>query len=202
MRIITIVSGLPRSGTSMMMRMLEAGGMEVLVDNIRRADEDNPAGYYEFEKAKKIKDDSSWLRDAEGKAFKMVSMLLRDLPPGREYRIIFMKRIMAEILASQTRMLANLGRGGGGASDEEMGRLFNKHLVEIEKWLEKQNNMDVRYFSYNDILDRPLENLQALSQFLDNGLDIKKMVNLVDRSLYRQRIKGVGQLQAAETNHP
>jgi len=200
-RSITIVSGLPRSGTSMIMRMLQAGGMEILADNIRKADEDNPDGYYEFEKVKKIEEDSSWLGDAEDKAFKMVSMLLRHLPVDRNYKIIFMKRIIDEILASQRRMLGNLGREDGSVSDEEMGKLFNKHLAEIERWLEKQPNMDVQYMSYNDILEKPLENIQALNCFLDKRLDVNKMVKLVDKSLYRQRMKNVGPICATGTNH-
>ena len=103
--VITIVSGLPRSGTSMMMRMLEAGGMEVVTDNIRKANGDNPHGYFEFEKVKKIKEDSSWLDETFGKVFKMVSMLLYELPSDKNYKIIFMKRNMKEIMASQRIML-------------------------------------------------------------------------------------------------
>jgi len=183
---IIIVSGLPRSGTSMMMKMLEAGGLEVLVDHIRKPDEDNPKGYYELEKAKKIKQDASWLPEAQGKVFKMVSMLLRDLPLGRRYKIIFMKRNMEEILASQKKMLTRLGQDSG-TPDEEMGRLFGKHLKDIENWLEGQPHMDVVYISYNDILENPQENLHTLNQFLENRLDVQKMVTVVDRALYRQR---------------
>ena len=100
-----------------MMKMLEAGGMDVVVDHIRKADEDNPLGYYEFEKVKRIKEDASWLDDTRGKVFKMVSMLLYDLPADRQYRVIFMKRKMAEMLASQRRMLDRKG-SRGAAGDE------------------------------------------------------------------------------------
>src|SRR5713101_4497721 len=106
---IIIVSGLPRSGTSLMMQMLENGGVEVMTDNTRTADTDNPRGYYEFEKVKKIKQDSSWLPLTRGKAFKMVSQLLYDLPPGERYRIIFMGRDLDEVLLSQEKMLERLG---------------------------------------------------------------------------------------------
>ena len=99
--VITIVSGLPRSGTSMMMQILESGGMKVITDNIRKADEDNPHGYYEYERVKKIKDDTGWLKETRGKAFKMISLLLYDLPSNENYKVIFMKRKMSEILASQ-----------------------------------------------------------------------------------------------------
>src|SRR6516162_8939972 len=107
---ITIVSGLPRSGTSLMMQMLDYGGMEVVTDNIRTADTDNPKGYYEYEIVKKIKQDISWLPATRGKAFKMVSQLLYDLPANETYRIIFMERDMDETLLSQEKMLQRLGR--------------------------------------------------------------------------------------------
>src|SRR5512143_2182608 len=107
-----IVSGLPRSGTSMMMRVLEAGGMEVAVDNVRRADEDNPRGYYEFEQVKNIRQDKSWFNGLQGRAVKMVSMLLYDLPADKRYKIVFMKRNMQEILSSQRIMLDRRGEKG------------------------------------------------------------------------------------------
>lgn len=144
-KMITIVSGLPRSGTSMMMRMLEAGGIELMTDNIRKADEDNPHGYFEFEKVKKIKDDSSWLDAAWGRVFKMVSMLLYDLPSDKNYKVIFMKRDVREIMASQRIMLGRHGRDKGGVDDDEMGKLSEKHLNQIEKRLEKQSNINILY---------------------------------------------------------
>ena len=186
-RVVTIVSGLPRSGTSMMMRMLEAGGIEILFDNRRKADEDNPKGYYEFEKVKTIKKDSSWLASAESKAFKMVSMLLYDLPSNWEYRIVFMKRNIDEILASQKRMLERSDRNNSNVSDKEMSILFNKHLAEVEKWLGKQNNINTLYISYNDTILKPLEAIQKLNRFLGNELYIDKMAKIVNKSLYRQR---------------
>ena len=105
---ITVVSGLPRSGTSMMMKMLEAGGVPLIIDNLRTSDEDNPAGYYEFEPVKKLgKGDSGWLADAQGKAVKVIAALLVHLPAAYTYQIIFMHREMSEILASQRKMLLN-----------------------------------------------------------------------------------------------
>ena len=184
---ITIVSGLPRSGTSMMMKMLKAGGMEVVVDNRRKADEDNPEGYYELEKVKQIKKEASWLDSTEGKVFKMVSMLLYDLPSDKTYKVIFMKRKMEEILASQKKMLERRGEDRAGADDEEMAKIFGKHLKEIESWLEKQENMEVLYISYNDVIKNPRENAQNVDRFLGNKLDPEKMVGVVDQSLYRRR---------------
>jgi len=123
---IIIVSGLPRSGTSLMMQMLENGGVAVVTDHIRTADSDNPRGYYEFEKVKKIKEDASWLPQTRGKALKMVSQLLYDLPPGERYRIIFMERDLDEMLLSQEKMLRRLSRSA--APHEQMKRSYQLHL--------------------------------------------------------------------------
>jgi len=184
---ISVVSGLPRSGTSMMMRMLAAGGMEVITDNIRKADEDNPEGYYEFEKAKKIRQDASWLDSAQGKVFKMVSMLLYDLPSDRNYKIVFMKRNMDEILASQRRMLIRQGRSGDGPDDKEMGRIFAKHLRDTEEWLGKQKNTDVLYMNYNEIVRNPVVQADILKQFFGSRLNAEAMAGVIERNLYRNR---------------
>ncbi len=184
--VITIVSGLPRSGTSMMMKMLEAGGMDVAVDNIREADEDNPKGYYELEKVKDIKSDYSWLDNVQGKVVKMVSMLLYELPSTRDYNIIFMQRDIGEILASQRTMLQRKGNRSD-INDEEMGKLFSRHLEEIENWLAGQKNMRVFYVNYKNVIEDPRKIAQVINHFLNETLNIEKMVETVDRSLYRQR---------------
>jgi len=184
--VITIVSGLPRSGTSVMMGMLEAGGMDVAVDNIREADEDNPKGYYELEKVKDIKSDYSWLDNVQGKVVKMVSMLLYELPSTRDYNIIFMQRDIGEILASQRTMLQRKGNRSD-INDEEMGKLFNRHLEEIENWLAGQKNMRVFYVNYKNVIEDPRNIAQVINHFLNETLNIEKMVETVDRSLYRQR---------------
>ncbi len=184
---ITIVSGLPRSGTSMMMQMLEAGGMPIVTDNIRKPDEDNPRGYYEFEKVKKIEEDTSWLDSCHGKAFKMVSMLLYHLPRDKEYKVIFMKREMEEMLASQRVMLDKLRRKGSDLGDEEMSEKYEKHLRHVKEWLASQSNMDVVYVSYNDIIERPYEKAKVVSQFLGGWLDTEEMARVVEKSMYRQR---------------
>jgi len=184
---ISVVSGLPRSGTSMMMRMLAAGGMEVITDNIRKADEDNPEGYYEFEKAKKIRQDASWLDSAQGKVFKRVSMLLYDLPSDRNYKIVFMKRNMDEILASQRRMLIRQGRSGDGPDDKEMGRIFAKHLRDTEEWLGKQKHTDVLYMNYNEIVRNPVAQADILKQFFGSRLNAEAMAGVIERNLYRNR---------------
>ena len=188
---IIIVSGLPRSGTSMMMRMLEAGGMSILTDNKRVADDDNPRGYYEFEKVKKIKEDASWLESCYGKAFKMVSALLYYLPNDKRYKVIFMKREMAEMLASQNKMLQRKGQNSDTISDEEMSKKLHKHLRKVEEWLANQNNIDVIYINYNDVINNSYENAQLVNQFVNGRLDVEKMAGSVKTSLYRQRKRSV-----------
>jgi len=186
-RTIIIVSGLPRSGTSMMMRMIEAGGIPVLTDSIRKPDEDNLRGYYEFERVKQIEHDQSWLTDAEGKAVKMVSSLLTYLPPDHSYKVIFMRRRMEEILASQNRMLVRRGEPTDGVSDDRMAALFGRHLRKMETWLGQQPNIEVLYLSYNRVLEDPDGEVNRVRQFLGGAVDPTRMVEVVDQSLYRQR---------------
>jgi hypothetical protein len=184
---ITIVSGLPRSGTSLMMQMLAAGGLPMLTDGLRQADEDNPRGYFEIEKVKSIKEDFSWLRNASGKVFKMVSMLLRDLPPDRQFKIVFMRRNLDEVLASQKKMLERHGPEEQSVDDEQMKSIYRKHLRGIESWLSKQANIAVLYVNYNRIIREPLETAIEVNRFLGGTLDIEKMAMMVDEQLYRQR---------------
>ena len=190
---ITIVTGLPRSGTSMMMQILEAGGMPVVTDNIRKADDNNPRGYYEFEKVKKIEEDSSWLKDCRGKAFKMVSELLYHLPEDKRYNVIFMRREMKEMLASQRLMLQKLGREGAKVSDEEMEGRFERHLRRVENWLARQSNIDVLYVKYNDIIQAPLRYARSVNHLLGGWLNEERMVQIVERLLYRQRMQSTVQ---------
>ncbi len=185
--IVTIVSGLPRSGTSMMMKMLEAGGMEVLTDNIRSADEDNPEGYYEFERVKQTEHDKAWFRDARGKVVKVIAALLKHLPPTYNYKVVFMRRSIEEVLASQREMLVRRGEPTDAISDERMGELFHKHVARVQAWIEKQPNLEVIYVDYRHTLDNPQEEAERIKGFLGSTLDVEEMVAVVDPSLYRQR---------------
>ncbi|HLG14226.1 MAG TPA: sulfotransferase [Blastocatellia bacterium] len=184
---ITIVSGLPRSGTSMMMKMLAAGGMEVLTDNLRTADEDNPKGYFEFEKVKELERDASWLADARGKVVKIISALLKHLPAEYDYKVIFIRRKMEEILASQRQMMIRRGESSEGPSDERMAEVFAKHLAQVEAWLAAQSNIDVTYVSYQEALANPAGCADQVNNFLGNSLDRQRMIGVVDEALYRQR---------------
>ncbi len=185
---ITIVSGLPRSGTSMMMKMLEAGGIPPLTDKLREADDDNPKGYYEFERVKKMdKGDLDWLPDAEGKAVKIISALLKYLPSDYEYKIIFIRRHIDEILASQRKMLVNRGEDADKMDDTQMADLFAKHVRATEQWIADQPNISVLYVHYSDILSDPQPQAEKVNAFLGSGLDIEEMTAVVDPSLYRNK---------------
>ncbi|MCB9851231.1 MAG: sulfotransferase family protein [Phycisphaerales bacterium] len=188
---ITIVSGLPRSGTSMMMSMLEAGGMTVLSDGVRTADEDNPKGYFEFERIKKLKEDKGWLPDARGKVVKGISELLKYLPTdgGYKYKIIFMRRNIDEILSSQTKMLKRRGTHDPSVKDEEIRRMFLVHLDRINDFLRLNDCFDVLYVNYNVMLKEPADRIAALNEFLGGDLDTAAMSAVIDKSLYRNRVQ-------------
>jgi hypothetical protein len=171
----------------MMMKMLEAGGVPPLTDRVREADADNPQGYYEFERVKQLEEDQAWLPEARGKAVKIILALLKHLPPGYRYKIIFMRRNMEEILASQKKMLVRRGQPTDTISDERMAQLFEMHLQQGERWLAQQSHMDVLYVSYNDVLSDPTAEAERVDQFLSRDLNIKAMVEVVDSALYRQR---------------
>lgn len=185
---ITVVSGLPRSGTSMMMKMLEAGGLPPLTDNLRTADDDNPKGYYEFERVKKMPDgDISWVEDAQGKAVKVISVLLEHLPPAYTYRVLFMQRKIEEILASQKQMLIRSGKPTDQVSDEQLAEMYGKHLAKVNAWLDEQTNFSVIYLDYDAMLADPTKYALQVNQFLDNSLNPQEMAGVVDPNLYRQR---------------
>jgi Sulfotransferase domain len=185
---IIIVSGLPRSGTSLMMQMLDGGGVDVVTDGVRAADTDNPRGYHEFERVKRIKKDASWLPSARGKAVKMISQLLYDLPSGESYRILFMDRDLDEILRSQEKMLERLGRPA--APREQMTSAYALHLEKLHHWLRRQPNMAVLRVSYNGLVAEPRPQAERVSQFLGGAADVEGMVPAVDPALYRNRKDG------------
>jgi hypothetical protein len=185
---ITIVSGLPRSGTSMMMKMLAAGGLPLLIDSLRTSDEDNPEGYYEFEPVKKLgQGDSNWLVDAQGKAVKVIAALLTHLPSAYTYQIIFMRREMREILASQRKMLINRGEDPNKIDDDQIARLFETHLFKVIGWINNQPNMKRIDINYNQLLKNPRPQAEQITQFLGMTLDLEEMVKVVNPDLYRQR---------------
>ena len=187
-RPIYIVSGLPRSGTSMMMKMLEAGGLEILTDNIRTADDDNLQGYYEFERVKQLREgDIHWMAEAQGKVVKVISALLEYLPKDQHYKIIFMEREMTEILASQRKMLERRGKPGDPADDGKFAELYGKHLEKVKNWLAAQANASVLYVRYDAMVTQPSEYAEKVAGFLGVGLNVQAMGEVPQGKYYRQR---------------
>ena len=184
---IIVVSGLPRSGTSMLMKMLEAGGIDLVTDNFRKADEDNPLGYFEYEKVKSIENDGTWLKKMGGKAVKIISHLLYHLPPDLRYKIIFVRRDMGEILTSQNKMYERLNNKADSINEAVLFRKFGIHLAKIETWLEKQENFDCLFLQYHEVVKDARSRAETICSFLDRPLKISEMAATVSPSLYRNR---------------
>ncbi len=184
---VVVVSGLPRSGTSMMMKMLSAGGLPIVTDSQREADDDNPNGYFEVELSKRLKDgEVNWIYDAQGKVVKVISYLLEFLPDNLTYDIIFMDREITEILASQKKMLQRRNEVTT-ISDEEMEAQFRAHVKAVKYWVARKPNMRVLYVSYNEMMSQPLELCSAIVEFLGIPLNMDAMQSVPNQSLYRNR---------------
>lgn len=184
---VIVVSGLPRSGTSMMMKMLSEGGLSIVTDELRRPDDDNPNGYFELEVVRQLREgNSAWLQEASGKVVKVISSLLEYLPQEYRYKIIFMERDPRETLASQKKMLDHRGETSR-LSDEEMERQFQQHLTAIKPWLIRQPNMEVLYVKYNALMAAPGPSCAKIADFLNMPLDQARMLAVPDRQLYRNR---------------
>jgi hypothetical protein len=187
---IVVVSGLPRSGTSMAMKMLEAGGLPVLSDGLRTADENNPKGYYELEAVKGLdkNGDSGWLDEARGKAVKIISFLLTFLPDTYDYRVIFMERDLTEVIASQNAMLLQRGESPGSAADDvRMRATYQQHLLKVKRFLSSRRCFSVLTVNYGHALHRPLEESRRIDEFLGLSLDVDRMAGVADPALYRNR---------------
>lgn len=184
---ITIVSGLPRSGTSLMMQMLQAGGMHLLTDSRRAPDDHNPRGYFELEAVMHSRNDLSWLNEAGGKAVKVIHLLLPHLPVDRDYRVIFMLRELQEVIVSQRVMLTQQGRPAATLTDATLAGVFEKQLATARQWLANHPNFRVLYVNYRDVIDHPLEVAGEINLFLTGNLLVADMVAAVEPALYRQR---------------
>jgi hypothetical protein len=184
---IIVVSGLPRSGTSMMMKMLSEGGLEAVTDAVRAADDDNPNGYFELEAVKELAGGAGgWMEGAQGKVVKIISALLEHLPARYQYRVIFMERSLAEVLASQKKMLSNRAKESA-IQDDEMQAQFQKHLGAVKFWLARQPNIQVLYVDYNKMLVAPEPACQAIADFIGLPVDVAKMLAVPNERLYRNR---------------
>ena len=185
---IVVVSGLPRSGTSMLMKMLEAGGTKVVQDGVRTADDDNPRGYYEHERIKDLAKelDKSWLHAARGKAIKIISYLLKDLPADHNYNVLFIRREMSEVLVSQNKMLDRRGETTT-TDDEQMTELFENDLWRAGYLLRHAPQFAVLELKYREVLEHASSEAERINAFLDARLEVEAMTAVVDKRLYRNR---------------
>ncbi|MES2459627.1 MAG: alkaline phosphatase family protein [Armatimonadota bacterium] len=186
-KLITIVSGLPRSGTSMMMQILVKGGMAPYSDGQRAPDIDNPNGYFEHEQAARLASNALWLPEARGKVVKIVAPLLPRLPNTEYYRIVLMHRDLQEVIASQRAMLLRLGRPGGALDEKSLAASLTQQMEEVERWCSRQEHVQVLSLNYRDVLDRPEQACQHLSDFLGKPFDLTGMQSAINPTLYRQR---------------
>lgn len=185
---VIVVSGLPRSGTSMMMRMLDSAGLAMMTDQERTADEDNPRGYYEYERVKDLEKepDKSWVREARGRVLKVISHLLKDLPEENYYQVIFMRRDLDEVVASQNKMLER--RGEENTLDDKATKdYYLRHLVQVRFLVRNRAYIDLIEVSYGEALAEPEEFVRKVDAFLDHDLDTAAMAAVVDKQLYRNR---------------
>jgi hypothetical protein len=187
-RPIVLVSGLPRSGTSMLMQMLERGGMPIVTDKLRTADEDNPKGYHEFERVKELDKttDKSWLKSYRGQVIKLISFLLQDLPLDLNYQVLFMRRNLDEVLRSQNKMLERKG-AGVAIPDEKMRQNYELHLQKVYYRLRHTPNFRVLYLDYPAVIEDARGEARRMAQFLGRSLDIEAMAGAVESGLYRNR---------------
>ncbi|MBU0765109.1 MAG: tetratricopeptide repeat protein, partial [Bacteroidetes bacterium] len=186
---IYVVSGLPRSGTSMMMQMLNGGGLEVFTDNKREADENNPKGYFEHEAVTRLARDKTWVKHARGKVVKVISRLLIFLPATYNYKVIFMVRDIDEVIASQQKMLEKKGKQGSGTYNVSLKENYEKNLEKLEKFIKENHNMEVIFIHYADVIGDPFKQALKINIFLDNIMNTDRMVEAVSRELYRTKLK-------------
>jgi len=188
-RPIVVISGLPRSGTSLAMKMLGAGGLPLLTDGVRVPDDSNPDGYFEFEPVKALdkSGDLSWLRRARGRGVKVISWLVTWLPEQYDYQVIFMHRDLDEIIASQNAML--LGRGEPSRMDDitNLRQIYADHVEQVHRFLDLRRCFTTLPVNYRDVIERPSIEAERLAAFLHRPLDVERMTAAVDPRLYRKR---------------
>jgi hypothetical protein len=184
-----VVSGLPRSGTSMMMQMLQAGGLEVLTDAVRTPDGSNPKGYFEFEAVKDLDKGPppAWLTGARGKVVKIVSSLIRWLPESHDYQVIFMRRDLDEVILSQNRMLVDRGAHPDDSQNDRIKHLYQAHVEDTLRLLRGRRSVSVLVVDYSETLARPVDAARQIDRFLQAGLDVNRMAAAADPNLYRNR---------------
>ena len=184
--LVTVVSGLPRSGTSLMMQMLVAGGLSPLTDGVRAADENNPRGYFEHERIKRLAEENDWLGEARGKVLKIVAPLIPSLPSAERYRVVFMERDLDEVLSSQWAMLNRLEREGGKLDTARMEQLLQQQVQRAVR-LCRAHQIPLLVVAHREALNEPATVVARLAWFLERDLDQKAMIQVVDRSLHREQ---------------
>lgn len=187
----TVVSGLPRSGTSMAMQMIVAGGIPPVTDDLRAPDADNPRGYFEFERVKSLRTDKAWLDEARGKVVKVIHLLVTELPDDRPYRVVFLDRDLREVVKSQATMLARGGKAGGGLPPDRLMAVYEQQLKQVHAWLAARPNFRVHAVRHADLIAKPAVEAARMAEFLRDGgapaLDVAAMTAAVDPSLHRNR---------------
>ncbi len=171
----------------MAMQMLTAGGLTAMTDAVRIADEDNPRGYFEFERVKQLKYDHAWLDEAQGKAVKIIHLLLMDLPLDRAYRVIFMRRDLHEVIRSQAAMLERSGRRGATLAPERLIAMFDGQLKRVTSWLALQPNFEVLFLDHARFISDSAAQAHAINIFLGGALDEASMSKAVDPALHRNK---------------
>jgi hypothetical protein len=184
---VTVVSGLPRSGTSLAMQMIHAGGLPAVTDGQRTSDDDNPRGYFEFERVKQLRNDKAWLDEAAGKVVKVIHLLLTELPDDRPYRVVFMRRDLREVVKSQSTMLSRSGRAGGGLPPERLMAVYEQQLKSVDAWLAARPNFRRLDVPYADLVAAPGTWVPQVNAFLGGTLNEPAMLASVDPSLHRNR---------------
>ena len=193
---IVVVCGLPRSGTSLIMQMLAAGGVPVLTDSVRPADEDNPLGYFEFGPVKTPGGYQQWIGQAAGKAVKVVAPLISALPPGHNYRVILIERHLDEVLLSQARMIER--RGAGGIANETAGRTerlkqeYRRRMKVVKAFLEARGDVQLLALQHSAVIQAPARAARSINLFCGGGSSEVAMAACVKADLHRQRIENVG----------
>ncbi len=184
---IIIVSGLPRSGTSMLMRMLDRAGIEIMTDSERVADIDNPNGYFEYERVKDLEKetDKSYVAEGRGKVLKVISFLIKDLPDDNDYRVIFMRRDLDEVITSQNKMIDRLGTEDTSADREAMKEAYRNDIVRTRLLCKNRDNFELIEVHYKQTIEDPEATARELNAFLGGKLDEAAMRGGVDASLYR-----------------
>ncbi len=185
---IYVVSGLPRSGTSMVMQMLEKGGLPIFTDKERKADENNPKGYYEHEAVKNLERNHKFLEGATDKVVKVVANLLPSLPPKFNYKVVFIERDLDEVLASQRKMLHRLGKK---TQDEVyptgLMSAFERQLIKAKQWADRQPNVEVLYLQHAEVLSQPFMTAMQLHEFFNNELLPELMAQVPEEALHREK---------------